>query len=164
MLLQRYLQNYKGKEKRTLISWRKYQHLKLKYKKEITREFLSTQRQESSVNATERRLKRFKRQKLEVVQNDVQNGNTVDFGIVSQINHEIPFNIPPKDANLEDCLVNWMSMDETQFSQIEKLKGDDSAADCNDTDDTDEEDECVEVDNKTDHNNGQNGFCPCGIY
>ncbi|KAJ6367479.1 hypothetical protein OIU78_000105 [Salix suchowensis] len=120
--------------------------------------FSSTQRQESSVNATERRHKRFKRQKLEVVQNDVQNGNTVDFGIVSQINHEIPFNIPPKDANLEDCLVNWMSMDETQFSQIEKLKGDDSAADCNDTDDTDEEDECVEVDNKTDHNNGQMDF------
>ncbi|KAJ6401923.1 hypothetical protein OIU84_014076 [Salix udensis] len=116
---------------------------------------LSTQRQGSSVNATERRQKRFKRQKLEVVQNDVQNGNVVDFGIVSQINHEIPFNIPPKDANLEDCLVNWMSMDETQFSQIEKLKGDDSAADCNDTDDTDEEDECVEIDNKTDQNNGK---------
>ncbi|KAF9683390.1 hypothetical protein SADUNF_Sadunf04G0008600 [Salix dunnii] len=123
--------------------------------------FLSTQRQSfvhsqgSSVNATERRLKRFKRQKLEAVQNDVQNGNVVDIGIVSQINHEIPYNIPPKDANLEDCLVNWMSMDETQFSQTEKLKGYDSAADCNDTDDTDEEDECVEVDNKADHNNGQ---------
>ncbi|KAJ6767348.1 hypothetical protein OIU79_023169 [Salix purpurea] len=80
--------------------------------------FLSTQRQGSSVNATERRHE--------------------------EINHEIPFNIPPKDANLEDGLVNWMSMDETQFSQIEKLKGDDSAADCNDTDDTDEEDECSE--------------------
>lgn len=108
--------------------------------------------QGSSINATERRLKRFKRQKLKVVQNDVQNGNVVDVGMVSQIKHEIPFSIPPKDANLEDCLVNWMSMDETQFSQLEKLKGDDSAADCNDTDDTDEEDE---ADNKIDHINGQ---------
>lgn len=108
--------------------------------------------QGSSINATERRLKRFKRQKLKVVQNDVQNGNAVDVGMVSQIKHEIPFSIPPKDASLEDCLVNWMSMDETQFSQLEKLKGDDSAADCNDTDDTDEEDE---ADNKIDHINGQ---------
>ncbi|KAJ6925506.1 hypothetical protein NC651_010022 [Populus alba x Populus x berolinensis] len=113
---------------------------------------LITHRQGSSINATERRLKRFKRQKIKVVQNDVQNGNVVDVGMVSQIKHEIPFSIPPKDANLEDCLVNWMSMDETQFSQLEKLKGDDSAASCNDTDDSDEEDE---ADNKIDHINGQ---------
>ncbi|XP_011037647.1 PREDICTED: uncharacterized protein LOC105134798 isoform X1 [Populus euphratica] len=113
---------------------------------------LITHRRGSSINATERRLKRFKRQKLKVIQNDVQNGNVVDAGMVSQIKHEIPFSIPPKDANLEDCLVNWMSMDETQFSQLEKLKGDDSAADCYDTDDTDEEDE---ADNKINHINGQ---------
>ncbi|CAK7351201.1 unnamed protein product [Dovyalis caffra] len=111
--------------------------------------------QGSCINATEKSLKKFKRQKFEVSRNDVENGNVMNVEVVSQINHEIQFHGPSKNANLEDCLVNWMSMDETQFSQIVKLKDDDSVADCDDTDDTDEEDEFVEALNKIDDSNGE---------
>ncbi|XP_050935721.1 uncharacterized protein LOC103485300 [Cucumis melo] len=45
-----------------------------------------------------------------------------------------------KDTNLEDQLVSWMSMDETQFVHCEKLKECDIRVDRVDTDETDEED------------------------
>uniref|UniRef100_A0A0A0LS12 Uncharacterized protein n=2 Tax=Cucumis sativus TaxID=3659 RepID=A0A0A0LS12_CUCSA len=44
-----------------------------------------------------------------------------------------------KDTNLEDQLVSWMSMDETQFVHCEKLKECDIRVDSVDTDETDDE-------------------------
>lgn len=55
---------------------------------------------------------------------------------------------------MEDRLVTWMSMDETQFLLTDKLKDDDLAADCDDTDDSGEEDDCEEVDTHIDQKNG----------
>lgn len=55
--------------------------------------------------------------------------------------------IRPVDANLEGRLVNWMSMDETQFLHFDKVKDGESAADCDDSDESeDEDDECYEDD------------------
>lgn len=51
------------------------------------------------------------------------------------------------DANLEGRLVNWMSMDETQFLHFDKVKDGESAADCDDSDESeDEDDDCYEED------------------
>lgn len=47
----------------------------------------------------------------------------------------------PKDANPENRLVSWMSMDETQFVHCEKLKECDVTVDGVDTDETDDEDD-----------------------
>ncbi|CAK9327321.1 unnamed protein product [Citrullus colocynthis] len=49
--------------------------------------------------------------------------------------------LSPKDANLEDQLISWMSMDETQFVHCEKLKECDITVDCVDTDETDDDEE-----------------------
>lgn len=49
--------------------------------------------------------------------------------------------LSPKDANLEDQLLSWMSMDETQFVHCEKLKECDITVDCVDTDETDDDEE-----------------------
>ncbi|EEF43870.1 uncharacterized protein LOC8284200 [Ricinus communis] len=110
--------------------------------------------QDSCVNATERSLKKFKRQKVGTFQNANEERNISNGEFTSQINLGTQCN-PPKDANVEDRLVNWMSMDETQFSHIDKLKDDDLAADCDDTDDSDEEEDGEEVDAHLDHKNGE---------
>ncbi|KAG6575767.1 hypothetical protein SDJN03_26406, partial [Cucurbita argyrosperma subsp. sororia] len=47
--------------------------------------------------------------------------------------------LSPKEVNLEDRLVSWMSMDETQFVHYEKLKECDNTVDCVDSDETDNE-------------------------
>lgn len=47
----------------------------------------------------------------------------------------------PKDVNLEDRLVSWMSMDETQFVQCEKLKVCEITVGCADSEETDDEDD-----------------------
>jgi hypothetical protein len=60
--------------------------------------------------------------------------------MASQKMHD-PQCLPPKDPNLGDRLVNWMSMDETPFLHFEKFKDGDSTADCDDTDDSDDEDD-----------------------
>ncbi|KAF2304681.1 hypothetical protein GH714_037463 [Hevea brasiliensis] len=109
--------------------------------------------QGSCLNAAERSLKKFKRQKIGAIDNESGERNASNGETVSQIKNDIKCN-PPKDANVEDRLVNWMSMDETQFLLIDKLKDDDLAADCDDTDDSEEEDDCEEVDTLIDHKNG----------
>lgn len=43
--------------------------------------------------------------------------------------------MPAKDANLENRLVNWMSMDDNQFFNFEKVKVGESTVDWDDTDD-----------------------------
>lgn len=100
-------------------------------------------------NATERSVKKFKRQKVGTDQNGIESGNVINAEMASQIKHDIQC-IPLKDANLEARLVNWMSMDETQFLPVYKLKDEDSAAECDDTDDSIEGEDYEEVDTKID--------------
>ena len=98
-------------------------------------------------NAMERIFKNFKRQRIEPGTHTTDKGNIIKtIEMAYQMNHdtECP---PTKDTNPEDRVVNWMSMDETQFLNFEKSKDGDSAADCDDTDDSDEEDDdCYEED------------------
>ncbi|RVW46011.1 hypothetical protein CK203_068565 [Vitis vinifera] len=66
--------------------------------------------------------------------------------------------MPLKYTNPEDRVVNWMSMDETQFLNFEKSKDGDSAADCDDTDDSEDEDDYYEeddIDIDIDHKYGE---------
>ena len=62
-----------------------------------------------------------------------------------------------KDPILGDRLVNWMSMDETQFLQYEKVKDGESTADCDDTDDSDDEEDDYHEENgiNNDHKEGE---------
>ncbi|XP_049396418.1 uncharacterized protein LOC125860492 [Solanum stenotomum] len=53
-----------------------------------------------------------------------------------------------KDVHTEHCLVNWMSMDDTQFLNFERSKDSDSAED-NDPDDSEDEDDQESEDSGT---------------
>lgn len=105
--------------------------------------------QGSCLNAEERSIKKFRRHKIGAINNETEEKNISNGETDSQIENDIKCN-PPKDANVEDRLVTWMSMDETQFLLTDKLKDDDLAADCDDTDDSGEEDDCEEVDTHID--------------
>ncbi|XP_021597012.1 uncharacterized protein LOC110603562 isoform X2 [Manihot esculenta] len=109
--------------------------------------------QGSCLNAEERSIKKFRRHKIGAINNETEEKNISNGETDSQIENDIKCN-PPKDANVEDRLVTWMSMDETQFLLTDKLKDDDLAADCDDTDDSGEEDDCEEVDTHIDQKNG----------
>lgn len=99
----------------------------------------------------ERNFKTFKRQKIESISNVIESENitkSTETQLLSQ-----------KEPMLENRLVNWMSMDETQFLQYEKAKDGDSTAGCDDTDDSDddEEDDYHEDDHGINSNNHKEG-------
>lgn len=98
----------------------------------------------------ERSFKKLKRQKTDTANDGTENGNINKSEMSLQKTHD-PQCFPPKDANLEDRLVNWMSMDDTQFLHFEKFKDSDLAADFDDTDDSDDEDDDDEDDINGDH-------------
>lgn len=100
--------------------------------------FLHSLSQDDCITATERRFKKFKRPKIE-------NDEAVDAEVAkcpdlaTQIKHVIPCRAL-EETNRLDSLVNWMSMDETQFLNIENFKDSEFVADYEDTDDSDDED------------------------
>ncbi|KAI9197538.1 hypothetical protein LWI28_000328 [Acer negundo] len=112
---------------------------------------LLTNGQGSCLNATERHIRKFKRQKTDMSQDRTQDGNMIRNEMVPSKTTKHERCIRPVDANLADRLVNWMSMDETQFLHFDKLKDiGESAVDCDDTDETDDEDDdCYEEDHDT---------------
>ncbi|GLT68193.1 hypothetical protein SLA2020_404480 [Shorea laevis] len=119
---------------------------------ERNKESLPTNGQGNCPNAVERSFKKSKRQKIELASDGIENGNISKTETASQKTHDHQF-LPPKDPNLGDRLVNWMSMDETQFLHFEKFKDGDSTADCDDTDESDDEDDDYreEDDTNSDH-------------
>ncbi|XWS19416.1 hypothetical protein CRYUN_Cryun31cG0013900 [Craigia yunnanensis] len=114
---------------------------------ERDKESLLTNEQVSCLNTTERSFKRFKRQKIETNTPSIEDGNTE---MTCMAENDTP-HMPHTDENQEDCLVNWMSMDETLFSHFDKFKDSDIDADREDTDESDGEDEYYE---KGDSNTG----------
>ena len=75
------------------------------------------------------RLKKFKRQKTEVL---------------TETENAIKIETDSEKKNVTKCfaLVNWMSMDETQISQREKAKDDESTAGCDhNSEDSDDDDD-----------------------
>ncbi|KAA8515505.1 hypothetical protein F0562_018883 [Nyssa sinensis] len=119
------------------------------------KDFLLSNGQSRCPNARERCFKKFRRQKIEPNNEKIEDGSTA---MASQINRDVQC-MQNNNANKENHLVNWMSMDDTQFLYFEKLKDGDSAADCNDTDDSDDEDDeyFEENDIRIDHTDGGNG-------
>lgn len=98
---------------------------------ERDKDSLQTNKQNNCLDATERSFKKFKRQKL-----DTSNLKTED-GKVIEYDREC---MASKDGDLEDHIVNWMSMDDKQFLLFDKCKESDIAGDCDDTDESDDED------------------------
>ncbi|KAH7545748.1 hypothetical protein FEM48_Zijuj01G0126700 [Ziziphus jujuba var. spinosa] len=102
----------------------------------------------------ERNFKKLKRQKTENPSNGIESENLIkSTENASQKSHDTKL-LSQKEPMLENRLVNWMSMDETQFLQYEKAKDGDSTADCDDTDDSDddEDDDYHEEDHGDDNN------------
>ena len=86
----------------------------------------------------ERSFKKLRRQRIETTNVGTENENINKIEMSLQKMHDSQC-LPPKDTNLEDRLVNWMSMDDNQFLHIEKFKDGDLTADFDDTDDSDDE-------------------------
>ncbi|XP_057960662.1 uncharacterized protein LOC131152806 isoform X2 [Malania oleifera] len=113
-------------------------------------------------NSTARSFKRFKRQRIEPTGYkipDVGSNGNIEMGL--QMKHDIDETrcLLPEDASFEGHqLVNWMSMDETQILNFEKLKDGEAAADFDDTDDTNDKDDeyCEEDDIDIDHGDKEN--------
>ncbi|KAM5588700.1 hypothetical protein ABKV19_006926 [Rosa sericea] len=101
-----------------------------------------TNGQGSCSNSMERNLKKFKRQKIDLTSNTTEDGSitVVQAEIAAQKKHHIE-SYALEDPIVDDRLVNWMSMEETQVLLSEKPKDGDSTADCDETDDSDDEDE-----------------------
>ncbi|XP_043690239.1 uncharacterized protein LOC122640992 [Telopea speciosissima] len=93
------------------------------------------------LTGTERSFKKFKRENIENVEvGDEETAKSPKMGD--------PPCVLLEDSDQRDHLVNWMSMDETQLSNVENFKDGDLAADCEDTDDSgDEDDEYYDEDN-----------------
>ncbi|KAL5578845.1 hypothetical protein UlMin_011287 [Ulmus minor] len=103
---------------------------------------LHTDEQVSCPNPIETSIKKFKRQKTETPSN---------YGTTESINttksekalekHDAQC-LSQKDPIFENRLVNWMSMNETQFLHLDqKPKDGDSTVDCEDSDESDEEED-----------------------
>ncbi|PQQ18377.1 uncharacterized protein Pyn_23471 [Prunus yedoensis var. nudiflora] len=108
-----------------------------------------TDGQGSCSNAMERSFKKFKRQKIELTSKGTEDRNIIPSEMASQKKHDKQC-LALQDPILEHRLVNWMSMEETQFLHLEKVKDGDSA-DSDDTDDTDDdfrEEDCINNDHK----------------
>ncbi|KAM1033507.1 hypothetical protein FF1_036992 [Malus domestica] len=96
--------------------------------------------QDRSSNAMTRNLKKFKRRKTELDNNGIEDGNVIPTVMASQKKHHKQC-LALKDRILEDRLVNWMSMEETQFLHLGKVKDGGDSSDCGVTDDSDDEDD-----------------------
>lgn len=110
--------------------------------------------QENCPALLEKNFKKLKRQKTENTSNGIESENIIkSTENASQKSHDTKL-LSQKEPMLEKRLVNWMSMDETQFLQYEKAKDGDSTADCDDTDDSDddEDDDYHEEDHGDDNN------------
>uniref|UniRef100_A0A2N9GXL5 Homer protein n=1 Tax=Fagus sylvatica TaxID=28930 RepID=A0A2N9GXL5_FAGSY len=105
---------------------------------ERNKDSLPADGQGSCPNAMERSFKKLRRQRIETTNVGTENGNINKIEMSLQKMHDSQC-LPPKDTNLEDRLVNWMSMDDNQFLHIEKFKDGDLTADFDDTDDSDDE-------------------------
>lgn len=108
-----------------------------------------------------RSFKKFKRQKIEKTSiNGTDENGSIMIKSETQKTHDTQL-LAQKESMLEDGrLVNWMSMDETQFLLCERVKdGEYLIADCDDSDDSDiddEDDDCHEEDG-TDYNHQKEG-------
>uniref|UniRef100_A0A803NZL9 Homer protein n=1 Tax=Cannabis sativa TaxID=3483 RepID=A0A803NZL9_CANSA len=108
---------------------------------ERTKEYsLCTNLQGSCATPRETNFKKFKKQKIEAVSNGTDTDKTIKNEDSLEKNQEAKC-LVQNDQILENRLVNWMSMDETQFLQFEKVKDGDSTADCDDTDESDDEED-----------------------
>lgn len=98
------------------------------------------------LNATERYIRKFKRQKIETTDRNEDGKNINKNEMALKIKYERCMR--STGTNVEGHLVNWMSMDATQFSHFDKIKDGECAADCDDdTDETEnEDDDCYEED------------------
>ncbi|XP_010278694.1 PREDICTED: uncharacterized protein LOC104612806 isoform X2 [Nelumbo nucifera] len=118
---------------------------------------LLTDGQDGCHGAAERSFKKLRRQLIE--HDKVEDAEIAGSPLTAQIKHDVPCRAI-EDKNEQEHLVNWMSMDETQFLNTEKYKDVDYAADHEDTDDSDDEDdECydeddIDIDDKNMHNDG----------
>ncbi|GMN49885.1 hypothetical protein TIFTF001_019043 [Ficus carica] len=89
-------------------------------------------------------LKKCKRQKTETTSSNVTEAENV---IKSESDREKKQESTERLVSIEERLVNWMSMNETQFLQCDKAKdAGESTADCDDKDDSDDEDYIDEED------------------
>ncbi|KAL9452171.1 hypothetical protein AB3S75_008043 [Citrus x aurantiifolia] len=104
------------------------------------------------LNATKGYIRKFKRQKIETSDRNEDGKNINKNEMALKIKHERCMR--STGTNVEGRLVDWMSMDETQFSHFDKIKDGECAADCDD-DDTDEteneDDDCYEEDETTEN-------------
>ncbi|KAF5729051.1 hypothetical protein HS088_TW21G01208 [Tripterygium wilfordii] len=106
--------------------------------------------QGSCANATETSIKKVKRQRIDRSEDMAEDKNISINNTALQMKHETRYMLHG-EAKLEDCIVNWMSMDnhETQLLHIDRLKDDDCAADCDDTDDgVESEEAATNIDHK----------------
>ncbi|RZC80413.1 hypothetical protein C5167_042994 [Papaver somniferum] len=92
--------------------------------------------------AADRSLKELKRQKIEPDKSEATN---VDFPqcseMLMEINNGSAQCMTLEMSDQQDRVVNWMSMDDSQFLNLESVKDVDCVADCEvDTDDTDDDD------------------------
>ncbi|KAL4289924.1 hypothetical protein GQ457_14G010950 [Hibiscus cannabinus] len=106
------------------------------------KESLITNEQASCIDTAEQS---FKRRKMEAAGRRTGDGNGIESEMASKAGNGTP-NMPHMDENHEDQLINWMSMDETQFSGFDKLKNGDISGDHEEMDDSDHEDEYYEED------------------
>ncbi|XP_058094284.1 uncharacterized protein LOC131240178 isoform X2 [Magnolia sinica] len=100
--------------------------------------------QDGCPGATYRSFKKFKRQKIETRNDEVKDAEAEKYiDGATKMEHQIPC---VETSSQPDHIVNWMSMDETQFPNFDKLKDGDSVIDCGDTDDSDDDDDYYDED------------------
>ncbi|KAK3188374.1 hypothetical protein Dsin_027935 [Dipteronia sinensis] len=117
-------------------------HKKDKYLLLLYRLPIQYPRKGSCLNATERYIRKFKRQKTDTSKDRTQDGNMIEVKWSLQRQQSM------KDAFARRCKSRGPAsqLDETQFLHFDKLKDGESAVDC---DDTDETDDCYEEDHDT---------------
>ncbi|KAK7264477.1 hypothetical protein RJT34_32086 [Clitoria ternatea] len=93
---------------------------------------LEAQLRERNMETQVRSSKNFKRQKIEMVDDEVENWNTVKSELASQCK-PVSEGIVPKEISPEKRLINWMSMDDSQNLYNEKFKDSESVAHFNET-------------------------------
>ncbi|RDX81389.1 hypothetical protein CR513_37940, partial [Mucuna pruriens] len=110
--------------------------------------------QENHQHEVERNFKNFKRQKIEMV-DDEKNKNSVKSETASKHKPDTE-GIVPKGIDPTKSLVNWMSMDDGQNLYAEKSKDCDSIADFNETDSDDACDDNFDDDMNNDQRHEKN--------
>ncbi|GAB4830866.1 hypothetical protein Ancab_004893 [Ancistrocladus abbreviatus] len=90
---------------------------------------------------TKRSIKRFKRQRAEQSVGKVEHENLRgSIQSATEMQHAAKL-MPAKVTGLENQLVNWMSMEESQFLHVDKSKYGESTVNCDDTDDSADDDD-----------------------